>query len=80
MPRKRLNRSPLNYVQAAVLVAARDGKAADLTGTRKASATSLVRRGWITADRSALTTAGIMALANLQAWEARHGLTITGAE
>lgn len=80
MPRKRLNRSPLNYLQVAVLIAARDGKAAELTGSRKASATSLVRRGWITADRSALTTAGIMALANLQAWEARNGLTITGTE
>ena len=79
MKRKRLNRSPLNYVQAAALVAARDGQAHTLTGTRKASATSLVRRGWITDDRRALTTAGIMALANLQAWEARHGLPVTGA-
>ena len=79
MKRKRLNRSPLNYVQASVLVAARDGEAANLTGTHKASATAMSRRGWITADRSALTPAGIMALANLQAWEARHGHTITGA-
>jgi hypothetical protein len=78
MKRKRLNCSPLNYQQGSVLVAARDGKASNLTGSRKATATSLMRRGWITADRSGLTVAGIMALSNLQAWEARYGHSITG--
>ena len=78
--RKRRERSPLNYVQGAALVAARDGQANNLTGTRKASVTAMVRKGWVTADRTALTAQGIMALANLQAWEARHGHPITGED
>ena len=80
MTRKRNNTSPLNGVQSSVLIAVRDGQGAGLTGTRKASATSLVRRGWITDDRAALTTAGIMALSRHQAWMVRNGYDAPGAE
>jgi hypothetical protein len=80
MTRKRLNKSPLNGVQWCVLIDVRDGKGATLTGTYKASATSMVKRGWITADRSALTRDGIAALSNLQAWMARHGKDVPGID